>query len=95
MGVIPSGMVRNAAMERGRSDFGRKLSEVLDRFLAQRSGAPFLSRCCGQSRDDIKRRHGPIFQASAIAVSGGNRSAAASGRRSNLSSQHEESTAGT
>lgn len=37
MGVIPSGMVRNAAMERGRSDFGRKLLRCSIAFW--RSGA--------------------------------------------------------
>jgi len=85
MGVIPSGTVRNAAIEPEPRSLWQRFGQALDHFMAQRSQRAVPAQVLRRSRDDIKRCHRLISQASPIAVPGENRSDTTSGRRSNTS----------
>ena len=82
MGVVPSGIIRNAAIGTEPRPFWQRIAQAIDRFMAQRSQRAVPVPVLRRSRDDIKRCHRLISQASPIAVPGGNRSDATFGRRS-------------
>lgn len=87
MGVIPSSTVRTATIGMEPRSFWQRIAQALDRFMAQRSQRAVPAQVLRRSRDDIKRCHRLISQASPIAVSGGNRSGTMAGRRSNTSNR--------
>jgi hypothetical protein len=87
MGVIPSSTVRTATIGMEPRPFWQRIAQALDRFMAQRSLRAVPTQVLRRSRDDIKRCHRLISQASPIAVPGGNRSDTTSGRRSNASNR--------
>jgi hypothetical protein len=82
MGVIPSGAVRNAAIETQPQPFWQRIAQAIDRFMAQRSQRAVPVPVLRRSRDDIKRCHRLISQASPIAVPEGDRPGATFPRRS-------------
>lgn len=87
MGVLRSSIIRSATIGMEPRPFWRRIAQALDRFMAQRSVRAVPAQVLRRSRDDIKRCHRLISQASPIAVPGGNRSDTMSGRRSNASSR--------
>ncbi len=70
MGVIPSGTVRNAAIDTEPRTFWQRIAQAIDRSMAQRSQRAVPTPVLRQSRNAIKRCHQLISQASPIAVSG-------------------------
>ena len=82
MGFIRSTAIPNAAIEMQPRPFWQRISQAIDRFMAQRSQRAVPVPVLRQSRDDIKRCHRLISQASPIAVSGGNRPDVTLSRRS-------------
>jgi len=81
MGVIPSGTVRNAAIDTEPRTFWQRIAQAIDRSMAQRSQRAVPTPVLRQSRNAIKRCHQLISQASPIAVSAENRPDAPRGRR--------------
>jgi hypothetical protein len=81
MSVIPSGTVRNAAIWTEPRPLWQRIAHAIDHFMAQRSRRAVPTRVLRQSRNEIKRCHRLISQASPIAVSAENRPDAPRGRR--------------
>jgi uncharacterized protein (DUF608 family) len=83
MCLTPSGTVRNAAIGTEPRRFWQRIAHAIDRFMAQRSQRAVSTPVLRQSREDIKRCHRLVSQASTIAVSGGSRPDAPLRRRTN------------
>lgn len=93
MGVIPSRATHNATIGTEPRPFWRRITQALDRLVAQRSQRAVPVPVLRRSRDDIKRCHRPISQALLIsqalpvAVLGGKRTDVTLGRRSHSTNQ--------
>jgi hypothetical protein len=83
MCVTPSGTVRNAAIGTEPPPFWQRIAQAIDRFMAQRSQRAVSTSVLRRSRNDIKRCHRLVSQASTITASGGNRPDAPLRRRTN------------
>jgi hypothetical protein len=81
------GIIRSATMGMEPRPFWQRIAQALDRFMAQRSLRAVPTQVIRRSRDDIKRCHRLISQASPIAVPRESRSDTMSGRRSSASNR--------
>jgi len=68
MGLFPSRTIRNTATGMEPQSFWQRIAQALDRFMAERSQRAVPAPVLRRSRDDIRRCHRLISQASSDAT---------------------------